>query len=195
MSLRAARRRANRVQGPVAQNRGQRQLMRRNFSQVGRALVRQVRGAALSVLTSLTLVAVTTIALLILDQFFALRHVTLVYLVPVVIAATKLGIGPAVIAAVAGVGASAFFFYPPIYSFLVEDPQHVIELPLFVFVAVVTGHLARRPGRVAVRLRRSCAARAGTRADRRQRGEVFATGFADHDWRKDRERRGRAVGQ
>jgi K+-sensing histidine kinase KdpD len=76
------------------------------------------------------------------DQFFALRHVTLVYLVPVVIAATKLGIGPAVIAAVAGVGASAFFFYPPIYSFLVEDPQHVIELPLFVFVAIVTGHLA-----------------------------------------------------
>jgi len=142
MSLRAARRRANRVQGPVAQNRGQRQLMRRNFSQVGRALVRRIRGEAVSLLTSLTLVAVTTVALLILDQFFALRHVTLVYLVPVVIAATKLGIGPAVIAAVAGVGASAFFFYPPIYSFLVEDPQHVIELPLFVFVAIVTGHLA-----------------------------------------------------
>jgi two-component system, OmpR family, sensor histidine kinase KdpD len=116
--------------------------MRRNFSQVGRALVRRSRGEALSVLKSLTLVAVTTIALLILDQFFALRHVTLVYLVPVVIAATKLGIGPAVIAAVAGGGASAFFFYPPIYSFLVEDPQHLIELPLFVFVAIVTGHLA-----------------------------------------------------
>jgi two-component system sensor histidine kinase KdpD len=116
--------------------------MRRNFSQVGRALVRRSRGEALSVLKSLTLVAVTTIALLILDQFFALRHVTLVYLVPVVIAATKLGIGPAVIAALAGGGASAFFFYPPIYSFLVEDPQHLIELPLFVFVAIVTGHLA-----------------------------------------------------
>jgi two-component system sensor histidine kinase KdpD len=105
-------------------------------------LVGRIRNEALSVLTSLTLVAVTTIVLLIFDQFFALRHVTLVYLVPVVIAATKLGIGPAVIAAVAGVGASAFFFYPPIYSFLVEDPQHLIELPLFVFVAIVTGHLA-----------------------------------------------------
>ena len=60
----------------------------------------------------------------------------------VVIAATKLGIVPAVIAAIAGAGASAFFFYPPIYSFLVRDPQHLIELPLFVFVAIVTGHLA-----------------------------------------------------
>src|SRR5437899_627207 len=117
--------------------------MRQTSDQVDRASVwRRLQDDALSVLKSLVLVAVTTIALLILDQFFALRHVTLVYLVPVVIAATKLGIGPAVIAAVAGVGASAFFFYPPIYSFLVEDPQHVIELPLFVFVAIVTGHLA-----------------------------------------------------
>ena len=96
----------------------------------------------LPVLKSLALVGVTTLALLILDQFFALRHVTLVYLVPVVIAATKLGIAPAVIAAIAGAGASAFFFYPPIYSLSVHDPQHLIELPLFVFVAVVTGHLA-----------------------------------------------------
>jgi two-component system, OmpR family, sensor histidine kinase KdpD len=97
---------------------------------------------ALLILKSLVLVAVTTVGLLILDHFFALRHVTLVYLVPVVIAATKLGIIPAVIAAIAGCGATAFFFYPPIYSLLVEDPQHLIELPLFVFVAIVTGHLA-----------------------------------------------------
>ena len=66
----------------------------------------------LPVFKSLVLVGVTTVGLLILDHFFALRHVTLVYLVPVVIAATKLGIVPAVIAAIAGAGASAFFFYP-----------------------------------------------------------------------------------
>src|SRR6185295_1989043 len=70
------------------------------------------------------------------------RHVTLVYLIPVVVAATRLGTIPAVVAAIAGVGASAFFFYAPIYSFLVDDPQHLIELPLYVFVAIVTGHLA-----------------------------------------------------
>jgi two-component system, OmpR family, sensor histidine kinase KdpD len=117
--------------------------MRRNSEQLSRASVwRRTQDYALPVLKSLVLVAVTTIGLLVLDQFFALRHVTLVYLVPVVIAATKLGIVPAVIAAIAGGGASAFFFYPPIYSFLVEDPQHLIELPLFVFVAIVTGHLA-----------------------------------------------------
>jgi K+-sensing histidine kinase KdpD len=117
--------------------------MRQNSGQIGQASVpRRIQDDALSVLKSLVLVAITTVGLLILDHFFALRHVTLVYIVPVVIAATKLGIVPAVIAAIAGGGASAFFFYPPIYSFLVEDPQHLIELPLFVFVAIVTGHLA-----------------------------------------------------
>ncbi len=80
--------------------------------------------------------------LLVLEQFFSLRHLILVYLIPVVIAATKLGIVPAVIAAIASGGATVFFFYPPIYSFLIEDPQHLIELSLFGFVAIVTGHLA-----------------------------------------------------
>jgi two-component system sensor histidine kinase KdpD len=102
----------------------------------------RMRDETLPILISLGLVAVTTIGLMILDHFFALRHVTLVYLVPVVVAATRLGVVPAVIAAIAGGGATAFFFYPPIYSFLVQDPQHLIELPLFVFVAIVTGHLA-----------------------------------------------------
>lgn len=108
----------------------------------------------LAILKSLGLVAITTIGLMILDYFFALRHVTLVYLVPVVIAATKLGIVPAVVAAIACVGASAFFFYAPIYSFMVDDPQHLIELPLFIFVAIVTGQLAtslRRQAEVARR--------------------------------------------
>jgi two-component system sensor histidine kinase KdpD len=108
----------------------------------------------MAILKSLGLVAITTLGLMILDYFFALRHVTLVYLVPVVIAATKLGIVPAVVAAIACVGGSAFFFYAPIYSFMVDDPQHLIELPLFIFVAIVTGQLAtslRRQAEVARR--------------------------------------------
>ena len=97
---------------------------------------------AVQVLVSLGLVGVVTIGLLILDYFFALRHVSLIYLIPVVIAAAKLGVVPAIVAAIGGVAASAFLFYPPIYSFLVEDPQHLIELPLYIFVAIVTSHLA-----------------------------------------------------
>ena len=58
--------------------------MRQDLEQDHRASVRQrIRDGALSVLKSLVLVGLTTIGLLILDHFFVLRHVTLVYLVPV----------------------------------------------------------------------------------------------------------------
>src|SRR5262249_44326689 len=117
--------------------------MRQVSDQVSRASVRRrMQDNALSVLKSLLLVGITTIALLILDQFFSLRHLSLIYLVPVVIAGTNWGMVAALIAAIASGVATAFFFYPPIYSFLVEDPQHLIELSLFGFVAIVTGLLA-----------------------------------------------------
>src|SRR5262245_12528388 len=117
--------------------------MRQNSDQFLQASVRRrLRDDSLSVLKPLLLVGVTTIALLIVEQFFSLRHLILVYLVPVVIAAINLGMVPAIIAAIASGAATAFFFYPPMYSFLVEDPQHLIELTLFSFVAIVTGYLA-----------------------------------------------------
>ena len=123
-------------------------FMRQDSDRISGASVRRRTQAdapsayALPVLKSLLLVGITTIVLLVLEQFFSLRHLILVYLIPVVIAATKLGIVPAVIAAIASAGATVFFFYPPIYSFVIEDPQHLIELSLFGFVAIVTGHLA-----------------------------------------------------
>jgi two-component system sensor histidine kinase KdpD len=117
--------------------------MRQDSEQVSRASVRRrIQDDALSALKSLLLVGITTIALLILDQFFSLRHLVLIYLVPVVIAATNWGMVAALIAAIASGGATVFFFYPPIYSFLIEDPQHLIELLVFGFVAIVTGLLA-----------------------------------------------------
>ncbi len=117
--------------------------MRQASDHVSQASVRRrLQDDALSVLKSLLLVGITTIALLIVEQFFSLRHLILLYLVPVVIAATNLGMVPAVIAVIASGAATVFFFYPPIYSFLIEDPQHVVELLLFGFVAIVTGLLA-----------------------------------------------------
>jgi two-component system, OmpR family, sensor histidine kinase KdpD len=111
--------------------------MRQASDHVSQASVRR----RFPVLKSLLLVGITTIALLIVEQFFSLRHLILLYLVPVVIAAMHLGRVPAVIAVIASGGATVFFFYPPIYSFLIEDAQHLIELLLFGFVAIVTGLL------------------------------------------------------
>ena len=95
-----------------------------------------------SILVALGLVAATTLCLLGVTQFIYLHHVSSVYLIPVLIAATRLGVIPAIAAAVGGIGASAFFFYPPIYNFRVSDPEQLLDLPLFVIVATVTGRLA-----------------------------------------------------
>jgi len=62
---------------------------------------------------------------------------------------------PAVIAVIASGGATVFFFYPPIYSFLIEDPQHLVELLLFGFVGIVTGLLATNLKRQADLARRN----------------------------------------
>ena len=73
-----------------------------------------------------------------------IRHGSVVYLIPVVIAATQWGIVSALIAAVSGVAASAFFFYPPLYTFRISDPHEALNLTLFIFVAIVVSQLATR---------------------------------------------------
>ena len=93
---------------------------------------------------TLCLVAVLTAVLFTMVWQIGLSHGSVVYLLPVVIAATRWGIVSAVVAAVCGVLASAFFFYPPLYSFRIRDPQEVINLILFIFVAVVVSQLATR---------------------------------------------------
>jgi K+-sensing histidine kinase KdpD len=95
-----------------------------------------------AVAAALVLVAVLTAGLLLLATVVSFEYVTLIYLIPVVTAALRWGVVPAVVAAVAGIAASAFFFYAPIYDLRVHKTEQVIDLVLFIFVAVVTGRLA-----------------------------------------------------
>jgi K+-sensing histidine kinase KdpD len=91
---------------------------------------------------SLVLLAVLTAALIVLRQFIVVETVTLIYLIAVLFAAIRGGIVPAVVSALAAIAAAAFFFYPPIYDFRVHNPIHLVDLVLFIIVAVVTGKLA-----------------------------------------------------
>ena len=100
---------------------------------------------------SLVLVALLTAALGAASTFAHVEHVSSIYLIPVLVAAIRGGVAPAVVAAVAGIGAAAFFFYPPIFNFRVESTVQIIDLVLFVFVAVVTGRLATNVRRAKMR--------------------------------------------
>jgi two-component system, OmpR family, sensor histidine kinase KdpD len=89
-------------------------------------------------------VTLVTALLLLLPQAVAANLVPIAYLVPVIIAATRWGIWPATFACIVSMAEADFFFFPPIYSFEVEDPQEVIDLLLFFAVALVSSNLASR---------------------------------------------------
>ena len=91
---------------------------------------------------SLVLVALLTTAIGVASLITKINHVTIIFLIPVLVAAIRGGIVPAVVVALVGIGVSAFFFFPPLYDFRVSSRVQLIDLVLFIFVAVVTGHLA-----------------------------------------------------
>jgi two-component system sensor histidine kinase KdpD len=90
---------------------------------------------------SLALVAIVTVCLSAVGPLIDLDHAAFGYLLPVIVAATRWGFLTAVVSAVAGLAASAFFFYAPLYDFRVANPTHIADLILFSIVAVVTVQL------------------------------------------------------
>ncbi len=110
----------------------------------GTLLLDHVRKELTGIGLTLGLVAAVTALLFSIVWETGLTNGSVAYLIPVVIAATRWGIVPAVVAAVCGVLASAFLFFPPLYSLRIKDPQEVLNLILFIFVAVVVSQLATR---------------------------------------------------
>jgi len=109
-----------------------------------RLKIQRLRSQLRPILLTLGMVATVTLAVYLAVDLTGLEHGSVVYLVPVLVAATRWGVVPAIVAAFGGVLASAYFFYPPLYSFRVRDPQEVLNLILFIVVAVVVGQLATR---------------------------------------------------
>jgi K+-sensing histidine kinase KdpD len=105
----------------------------------GNGLSRRLFGAAMALLS----VALATAVIMIFRGVLpVLNIVTIVYLVPVVVAAVWGGIWPATVAAVTGALAADYLFYPPLYSFRIDDPQNIADLIVFLIVGLVIGNLA-----------------------------------------------------
>jgi len=98
----------------------------------------------LPLLLSLLGVSAITAVLLLLEQNAAANLVPIAYLIPVIFAATRWGIWPATLASIVSMVEADFFFFPPVYSFRVEDPQEVVDLLMFLIVALVSSNLASR---------------------------------------------------
>jgi two-component system, OmpR family, sensor histidine kinase KdpD len=98
----------------------------------------------LPLLMSLMGVGLITAGLLLFGNAAARSLAPIAYLIPVVAAATRWGIWPATFASIASTGAADFFFTTPRYSFWMEDPQEIVDLLLFLGVALVSSNLASR---------------------------------------------------
>jgi two-component system sensor histidine kinase KdpD len=102
------------------------------------AVKRELRGSAIA----LVLVAAMTLASWVLIHYFDVRRGSVIYLLPVLLAGWHLGLIPALVAAVAGVLWSGYFFFSPYYSYYLARPNEILNLLLFMVVAVVVSHLA-----------------------------------------------------
>ena len=102
------------------------------------AVRRDLRGIVLALL----MVAATTAVAWLLIHYLNVRRGSVIYLLPVLLAGWHLGLIPALVAAVAGVLWSGYFFFSPFYTYYISRPSEILNLVLFMIVAVVTSHLA-----------------------------------------------------
>jgi two-component system, OmpR family, sensor histidine kinase KdpD len=94
------------------------------------------------ILVAILLIAVTTAVALLLRHTLGILRGSVLYLVPVMIAGYQFGVVPALLTAVAGVVLSGYIFFAQLYSFRVASPQEILNLLLFMIVAVVVSHLS-----------------------------------------------------
>jgi two-component system, OmpR family, sensor histidine kinase KdpD len=80
----------------------------------------------------------------ILTPHFDLTNIALLYLLPVLVSAVRWGRWPSFLSSLLGVSAFNFFFVPPIFTFAVENMQHLFVLVVFFLVALVTSTMATK---------------------------------------------------
>jgi K+-sensing histidine kinase KdpD len=103
-----------------------------------------MRILAASISYPLACVALTTGLLALARRYTTLEFDLLIYLIPVVICSVRWGRAAAIVAIVASAAVTDFLWMPPLYSFVISDPRQIVQVTLFVFVALVTSHLAAR---------------------------------------------------
>lgn len=101
------------------------------------------------------LVAVATIIALGSTPFVPAPGLTLVFVLPVVIAGAWLGWGPSVLATILGVLVFDFLFTQPFYSLRIDDPAEIWAACLLLVTAAVVGAIAWQSRQSAFEARRA----------------------------------------
>ena len=89
-------------------------------------------------------VALATGAAWLTLPFFELANLVMVYLLGLVVVATRYGRGPSLVASILSVAALDFFFVPPVFTFAVSDVRYLFTFVVMLVVGLVTSSLAAR---------------------------------------------------
>jgi two-component system, OmpR family, sensor histidine kinase KdpD len=93
--------------------------------------------------TSVASIALTTLILIQLPSLHQ-ANIALLYLLVVLISATMIGLGPAMLASILAFLGFNFFFVAPLHTFTVADSQDGVRLLTFLAVAIIASSLAGR---------------------------------------------------
>ncbi|TGX52934.1 sensor histidine kinase KdpD [Sphingomonas gei] len=86
-----------------------------------------------------------------------ITNIGLLYLLPVMVAATRYGVRTGVVTGLVSSLAYNFFFIPPTRTFTIQDPQNILTVLVLLAVAVVSSQLAARVRDQAMLAQRSAA--------------------------------------
>ncbi len=105
-------------------------------------------------LLSALVVGIASVAARLLIQRTELADIVMVYILGIVLVATRFGRGPSLLASLLSVAAFDFFFIPPYLTFAVGDFRHIGTFAVMLLVGLVIGNLTERI-RAQARLARS----------------------------------------
>jgi K+-sensing histidine kinase KdpD len=93
-------------------------------------------------LASIAMTAAATIAVVGIDSKVTIPNLSLVFVVPVIIAGVSLGLGPSLCSAVLGALAFNFFLTEPRYTLAVDDPANIWAIGLLFVVGLIVSGVA-----------------------------------------------------
>jgi K+-sensing histidine kinase KdpD len=104
---------------------------------------------------SLVLVAAATLVAFVAYNVVAVPDLTLIFVLPVVVAATTFGWGPSVAAVITSVLAFDFFFTRPYFTLRMTDPSEIWAAALLLVTAAITSAVAGQSRQRAFEARRA----------------------------------------
>lgn len=119
-------------------------------------------------LASIAMIAFATVVAVGVDTKVTIPNLSLVFVVPVIIAGVSLGLGPSLCSAILGALAFNFFLTEPRYSLAVDDPANIWAIGLLFVIGLIVSGVAftsRQRATEAALLRRQAAVLQGYSRD------------------------------